>query len=164
MNLHTLLNEREQRRNIQDKWTNIYGKPMIELKVNLPGWPKDTEAAKEVFSIFKENIVKQIGSYIDESKDMETIEGPIYLARVEMDALDLKQYGIQLEDWHPLGSFVELEVFTPEGVLLNRAELDTQPRRCWICGNEMAQCHHEDKHTPNEVRAYMERCLDTFKK
>ena len=81
-------------------------------------------------------------------------DGPEGLAVVDMPAVELKKAAILLEERHPLGWTIDLDVLDAEGTPLSRSELDpaeSAPRPCLVCGRAARECIALRRHTREET-------------
>ena len=58
---------------------------------------------------------------------------------------------IQLEETHPLGRFVDIDVYTNKGQI-SRAYLDMK-KKCMICEKNAFVCMQENRHSLEEIKA-----------
>jgi holo-ACP synthase CitX len=163
--MNEILNARERRYHlIQSKDFSSY--QVIIIKANIPGANKNIKEAYVLINIFK-NIVADILNlvditYIDES------DGPYYLLTIN-PINDLKLKLVDIENNHPLGRLIDLDLFINARYSISRNHLGINRRKCLICERDAILCTREQKHSfreiikeiENKVHSYLE---NTFKK
>ncbi len=125
---------------------------ILVLKTNLPGdKTHSTEAALLLrqFNHLCETFLHIPGEF------HQAADGDYYLYGTKTDAKKLKKHMLYLEDNHPLGRLVDLDVHTPKGPL-TRKQLNVTERRCFLCDKPATVCRRENNHDENELVAFIE--------
>lgn len=128
----------------------------INLSVNGPGNSKYSPEAKLLIIYFDKlitfNYTKRIVS--------NTLKGPQITYYINsQSALDIKNEMIKLEDNHPLGRFVDIDVFEKNNPKsLRRSQL----RKCFLCNNPAFVCQRKETHSKNELEIFFKKEVLTF--
>ena len=74
---------------------------------------------------------------------------------------DAKRIAAELEETHPLGRLMDIDVVGAEGPV-SRADIGLAPRRCLLCGNEVRYCMRAKSHTREELLARIEEIVSKY--
>lgn len=152
-----LLEERERRVEIQNELMGKYEKTLLCIRVNYPGVYKDTELSRKIFAQVEKVVIDLLSTYIDYKLLKVTAEGPIEIILLDEEPGIIKSIAMRIEDTHPLGRFVDIDVYDSETKLsLSRTELNFEPRRCYLCDDLAVNCTRQRKHQINELINYMD--------
>jgi len=80
-----------------------------------------------------------------------------------LSPLDAKRVTCQLEDKHPLGRLMDIDVLDHEGVPVSRQAVGVEPRRCLLCDHEARWCMRNHTHTTQELLAHIHDMVERFK-
>ena len=148
--LEQLLQSREERAALQQSFLREYPDgTLLCLTVQLPGPEKRNElslviadaAVKAVRELFPARIAEEL-------RDLETgFEG--YFV-VQLEPLDAKHAVCGIEDQHPLGRLMDIDVVTEEGPL-SRAAIGLPERKCLLCDRPARECMRARRHTLDEL-------------
>lgn len=128
-----------------------FGGSVVCVRANVPGSDKEIPEAFLTIGFFLPLLPPQAN---ESFLFLRGPDGPAVLASFEDGSpTEMKKRMIQAEDTHPLGRFVDADVFGSEGPSLSR---DHQ-RSCWICGAPVWECTRRKRHSVGEVLA----CLQT---
>lgn len=75
--------------------------------------------------------------------------GPEYYLAVSLAPQELKQRMVKIEETHPYGRLVDLDVLWGNEELksLHRGDLGLPPRRCFMCQEEAKVCGRNRRHS-----------------
>ena len=126
------------------------------VTVNIPGSEKRTpwsvgigrEALRALEESFGENLVKS------EERDLETGYEAYILADLSRE--EAKRRAIAIEETHPLGRLMDIDVLAEDCIPLSRAAFGGAPRRCLLCGDDARVCMRLRRHDIVELRGEME--------
>ena len=59
---------------------------------------------------------------------------------MDMEVQELKAAMCRIEDTHPLGWLMDIDVLSAPGKHVSRTTLGQQPRKCLVCGGMAAAC------------------------
>ena len=154
--LEQLLESRDNRAEHQKDLLGCYpGKSLLCLTVQLPGPEKRNALSLAIAHAGVEAVRKAFPLAYEELRDLETgYEG--YFV-VPIPPQEAKRLACQIEDTHPLGRLMDLDV---PG--FDRASIGLAPRRCLLCGNEVRYCMRAHIHSREELLNRMEQMVQTY--
>jgi len=148
-----ILEAREMRyKRIQDHFKTSESIPVI-LKTNTPGKFKKTNLTRLHLKIIHKLIteVYQPQSYAYE----ETADGLYYLYTFNEPSITLKKKMMYIENNHPIGRFIDLDVYTKEGPM-NRREMNEPNRKCFLCDRDAHVCSRAKRHAQKALHQFIE--------
>ncbi|MGI6781662.1 MAG: triphosphoribosyl-dephospho-CoA synthase [Acholeplasmataceae bacterium] len=128
----------------------------INLSVNGPGNSKYSNEAKLLISYFD----KLIDYYYLKKEVSNTAQGlQITYYLKDVTAKEVKEEMVKLEDNHPLGRFIDLDVFERDNpVSLSRNRL----RKCYLCDEPAFVCQRNRTHRLTDLEIYFKREVLNF--
>lgn len=160
--LPQLLESRDKRVEFQNILLKGYGLPMVSFTVNMPGKVKRSTRSRKVFDAGVEAIREALAGYIVYYKLMDNITGPEGYFCVEKDAFELKDAMCRIEESHPLGRLMDIDVLTANDEHISRTGIGGVPRTCLICGQQAAVCVRSRAHRPEELHAVIDRMIEAW--
>ena len=149
--LEQLLDSRDRRVQHQKELLLAFpGCSLICLTVQLPGPVKRSPESLIIGEAGLAELLNLFGSILRHVhvRDLET--GYEAYLLVPMTAVELKKRCCQIEDTHPLGRMMDIDVM--DGVVpLSRSDIGLEPRRCLLCANEARYCMRAHTHTAEEL-------------
>ena len=137
------------------------GKSLLCLTVQLPGAEKRTDISLKIAKAGVEAVRAAFSPDFEELKDLETgFEGYFILS---MPPLPAKRLACQVEDSHPLGRLMDLDIchlFDRQPMPLSRGDIGLAPRRCLLCDNEARYCMRAQLHTQEELLARIKEMVE----
>jgi holo-ACP synthase len=157
--------ERERRIEYQEKLVEKYKMPILVIRVNYPGINKDNHISKGIIDIIEKVICERF-SYSIHYKIMNiTAEGPIVIMVISKATRDIKLVTLDIEDKHPLGRCVDIDVYDEEGRGISRGDFGLGMRKCFICDDIAHNCVRSKKHSKGEVEGFIKnRFLEYMEK
>lgn len=169
--LEQLLDSRDRRAQHQkDLLGSFPGKSLLCLTVQLPGPEKRNALSLAIAHAGVEAVRNAFSIAYEELRDLETgYEG--YFV-VPMPPEEAKQRACSIEDRHPLGRLMDLDLLFLKdnaAIILDRTSLGWEPRRCLLCNNAARYCMRARTHSREAllnrieqmVQAYELQALDT---
>lgn len=156
--LDQLLAARDRRRERQLHMLAEYpGLALIVLTVNIPGAEKRTEASVGIGDAGVSALHEKLGAdvRVEERYDLDTGFEAFICASVSLG--EAKRIALSIEESHPLGRIMDIDVIGEEGVPVSRGALGYPGRRCFLCGQPARICMRTAAHSPQELSAYIER-------
>ena len=146
-----LLDEREVRANLQKQLTEDFPYPLAVIKANLPGTDKRclisaVAVCEGYFELKKQKIIHAQTSY--------TTEGLIFYLSMDADACELKRVCVDIEQSHPLGRLMDIDVITEKGQI-SRGDMGLSPRKCFLCDEDAHLCVRNQSHRPEDIERYI---------
>jgi holo-ACP synthase/triphosphoribosyl-dephospho-CoA synthase len=161
--LEAVLTEREGRARRQGELLRRFGPPLVCLTLNIPGPYKTFPWARRCFLAGLEALKRGLRAeeiIILHEESAEGTAGYRAFIAAAAESLNLKAVTIRIEETHPLGRLLDIDVLGTEGKI-SRAALGAGERECFICGGGAFACGRNRTHGAEEltgaVLAIMER-------
>ncbi len=180
--LEQLLDSRDRRAEHQQELLRAYpGCSLICLTVQLPGPVKRSRESLVIGGAGLAALLGVFGSVIRHSHVRYLETGYEAFMLVPLPALEVKKRCCRIEDEHPLGRLMDIDVLgavmpgpdraseTPDQVggdfaLLGRADVGLEPRRCLLCDNEARYCMRAHTHSTEELLAKIAEMVEEYTK
>ena len=159
--LEQLLESRDARQLRQIQLTRRFpGRQLICLTVVLPGPVKRDARSLKVAEAGVKAVHDVFSLVHEELNDLETgFEG--YFV-VEGDLLEVKKACCRIENQHPYGRLMDLDVLEPVGetvVPVSRDRVGEPPRRCLVCGRPARECMRSRLHSFREIVQIIDKII-----
>ena len=125
----------------------------------MPGKVKKNHRSARVFEAGVEAIRETLAGYIVYYKLLDNLTGPEGYFAVDMAVDELKTAMCRIEDQHPLGRLMDIDVLSAPGKHVSRTELGRQPRKCLVCGGMAAACTRSRAHPVEQLIATIDQLL-----
>ncbi|MEC0235138.1 citrate lyase holo-[acyl-carrier protein] synthase [Paenibacillus kribbensis] len=163
--LEEMLQARENRADRQRQLISRYAVPLISVTINIPGPQKSSPTSKYVFQegyriLMSQLAVNQMTPLHSEAYDLLT--GPEAYVAVQADARILKKWAIAIEDGHPLGRLLDLDVIGLHGRAISRDELGLDKRKCLMCEQAAHSCGRSRAHALPELLEAVKALVDSY--
>ncbi|MEG0730377.1 MAG: triphosphoribosyl-dephospho-CoA synthase CitG, partial [Cetobacterium sp.] len=83
---------------------------------------------------------------------IQSLEGKTYLFNIDIDSSELKKIAMEIEESHPLGRCVDIDIFNEESKLLSRTDFGFSKRKCFICDELAFVCGRSFTHSHEEIK------------
>ena len=163
--LEQVLEARETRVDRQNALLGKYHMPVISFGMNIPGPVKDTPLIRRAFAAGRGALCAALdAAHIEILEAVETlaITGCELQCAVKEDALTVKRVCAGIEDATPLGRLFDMDVLKPNGVKLDREEVDGGARDCIVCGAKGRGCASRRVHSVAELQAAAKRIMEAY--
>ena len=157
--LEQLLESRDKRAEFQTILLNGYRTPLVSFTVNMPGKMKKNHRSEAVFNAGVESIRETLAGHIVYYKLLDNLTGPEGYFAVDMEVGELKAAMCRIEDSHPLGRLMDIDVLSAPGQHVSRTTLGQQPRKCLVCGGMAAACTRSRAHPVEQLIAAIDDLL-----
>ena len=157
--LEQLLESRDKRAEFQTILLNGYRTPLVSFTVNMPGKVKKNHRSEAVFNAGVESIRETLAGHIVYYKLLGNLTGPEGYFAVDMEVGELKAAMCRIEDSHPLGRLMDIDVLSAPGQHVSRTTLGQQPRKCLVCGGMAAACTRSRAHPVEQLIAAIDDLL-----
>ena len=158
--LEQLLESRDKRAAFQTILLNGYQTPLVSFTVNMPGKVKKNHRSARIFEAGVEAIREALAGHIVYYKLLDNATGPEGYFAVDMDVQELKAAMCRIEDTHPLGRLMDIDVLSAPGKHVSRTTLGQQPRKCLVCGGMAAACTRSRAHPVEQLIAAIDKLLE----
>ena len=155
VSLVQMLDARERRVQHQQELLAQYHKPLICFTMNICGPVKDSPLIRRGFARGRQLLRQQFlrakltPLYQDAVREVTGCEAFYVL---DADPLTIKKFTTDIEDATPLGRLFDMDVIRPDGLKVDREELNLEGRRCLICGGPAKVCSSRRVHTVAELQ------------
>ena len=185
--LADLLDSRDKRVKHQKDLLGAYpGKSLLCLTVQLPGPEKRNATSLKIAKAGVEAIRKAFLPVYEELRDLKTGYEAYFL--VDLPAREAKRLACQIEDTHPLGRLMDIDVLysfppvsgnyfsgrdaknqfpetstKPKHIeAISRLDIGLEARKCLLCENEVRYCMRAKTHTREELLRRIEQILKEY--
>lgn len=159
--MDSLLNARESRfahilQVIQNEKVQV-----ILVKANTPGIDKNIIEAKVMVRMFTKLILSKF--QILTWDIFPSSDGDYALLTLrEKDLIGVKKTLITIENEHPLGRLVDLDLYVDASYAISRVSLSLDPRTCYLCQDDARVCSKLKRHSYEELIHYMKTRFYTY--
>lgn len=161
--LEQLLQSRDERAARQKDWITAHPSlTLVCLTVILPGPVKRDSRSLRVARAGVDAIRANLLPVKEECLDLETGFEGYFL--VEGKTADVKDACCRIEDGHPLGRLMDIDVLRlgEYGIVpVSRSEADLPPRRCLICDLPARECMRARNHTREDLLQKIDEILSS---
>ena|SRR5690554_4976743 len=154
-----LLEAREQRDHFERKLLERHHGTLLTLRANFPGEDKRHEKADLAVEILHQEVKKHFQPVKEER--FSNAEGLILLLLLEESAYEVKKKALMLEETHPLGRLLDMDVRDEEKIW-SRRDFHLPGRKCYLCADLAVHCVRSRKHALEEVVSYFVDKVDAY--
>ncbi|GAB1482069.1 citrate lyase holo-[acyl-carrier protein] synthase [Treponema sp.] len=152
--LALVLSEREQRTARRSALATEYRATVVQLTISAPGVRKDgpdIRSAAEKGAALLEKELAERGLRLSHRETQDGQAGPCIFWVLEAEAVLVKEIAVGLENGYSLGRLWDFDVYSPEGLKLDRESLGSETRTCYVCRSPAAVCAGRRLHESVEV-------------
>lgn len=73
-----------------------------------------------------------------------------------------KEIACKIEDNHPLGRLLDIDVLDEKGEPISRKEMGEEPRKCFICNMPARECMRNNTHTTEELYRFISEKVEDY--
>ena len=158
--LQDILTARDERAATQHRLLEGHRQPVLSMTVVMPGPVKRNATSLFIAQVGRALIEERFKALESVVNDKDTGFEALYA--IPMDPHELKRQAVALEDGHPLGRLLDLDVIDTDGTPLSREALGLPPRRCLVCGDHAHSCVRSRRHTITDVLEVIERMVKDY--
>ena len=155
VSLLEMLDARERRVHHQQQLLEQYHKPLICFTMNIAGPVKDSPLIRRGFArgqdLLRQQFFRAKLKPLYTSAHCEATGCEAFYV-LDADPLELKKFTTDIEDATQLGRLFDMDVLRPDGVKVDRQELQLGERRCLICGGPAKACSSRRIHTVAQLQ------------
>lgn len=160
VSLEQLLLSRDARVAFQQDWLKKHpGHVLVSLTVQLPGPEKRNAVSLAIGRAGRKILEERFPGCFVSEKDLET--GYEAFFSVPSSPLEVKRITCEVEESHPLGRLMDIDVVGGEGPVPREA-VGREPRRCLLCGNEVRYCMRARNHSTDELLARIRQMVNNY--
>ncbi|MBR5255516.1 MAG: citrate lyase holo-[Bacteroidales bacterium] len=141
------------------------GRTLVCMTVVLPGPVKRDARSLKVAEAGVKAVQDVFTPVHKELYDRETGFEGFFV--VDGALLDVKKACCEIENEHPVGRLMDLDVLEPVGetiVPVERERVGEPPRKCLVCGRPARECMRSHAHPFGEIEAAIDRIVGAVKK
>ena len=154
--LEQLLQSRDERAALQQRLLAEHpGCTLVCFTVQLPGSEKRNALSLSIAEAGLKALQEFFGEAL-QTRDLETGFEAYFL--VPLQAKEVKRQCCELEERHPLGRLMDIDVIGPEGPV-SRTEVGFQARKCLLCDQPARVCMRARTHTSEELLRRIEQMV-----
>lgn len=162
ISLEMLLESRDRRAARRQELLAAYPAcSLVCMTVQLPGPIKRNAASLIIGGAGLQALLDKFGSCLKHIQVRDLESGYEAYLLVPLPAALVKRLCCEIEDSHPLGRLMDIDVAGREGPL-DRASLGLEPRRCLLCENEVRYCMRAKSHSREELLAKINEMVSKF--
>ncbi|MCJ7691404.1 MAG: citrate lyase holo-[acyl-carrier protein] synthase [Clostridiaceae bacterium] len=147
--------ERERRIEYQEKLLEQFKMPLLVIRVNYPGINKDNRFSQGITKVIESVICETFYASIHNKIITTTAEGPLVIMSINKSARDIKLITLGIEEKHPLGRCVDIDVYDRSGRGISRSDFNLGMRKCFLCDDIAHNCVRSEKHSKKEVEEFI---------
>ncbi len=157
--LEQLLRSRDERAAFQQKMLEEYpDKTLVSFTVQLPGPEKRNQWSAQVAEAGVDALKERFGEPSG-TRDKDTGFEAYWLVREP--ALEAKRRCCEIEEKHPLGRLMDIDVIRKDGPV-SRTEVGLEPRKCLLCGRQVRVCMRERTHSAEELLQQIKKMITVY--
>ncbi len=141
-----------------------YHMPLISVKTLLPKELCHSPYNKEIFNLAIEAIqlkIKECGyKYVTRQIIQQKFGQEAFIVLDTRCSSDVKKQMMDIEQTHPLGSLMDIDVTDKTGTTISRNGCESSIRKCLICGSPAYHCLKTHKHSAEEIDAKVKVLLN----
>ncbi|UXI02393.1 citrate lyase holo-[acyl-carrier protein] synthase [Photobacterium sp. TY1-4] len=150
VSLMEVLANKEARVKRQQEWLKSHSLPLISFSVNMPGPVKMSEAAMHIFNQGVDAVIDACDSHgwtIVTRQLLQEKTGPEGVFVVDAPSASLLKLAMmQVENGHPLGRLMDLDVLGADGKIISRQGSRMARRQCLLCEEDAFVCARSRRH------------------
>jgi holo-ACP synthase len=134
----------------------------IFLSLNIPGPEKIPSGSKDLFLWALEKLQECFPDVTTYKKCSDAL-GHYSIMGVDRSPIEVKEHCMGLEIRNPSARLIDLDVYSANGVQIDRKSLDFPARPCLVCREDAVECMRLQRHLLNEVISKAHELLARFK-
>lgn len=162
--LEKFLDAREERVEKQKKILETHKGTLIVVRANYPGEAKNEYPSTEIVKIISSEVDKYFGKDIIYKDETLTLEGTIDFFIVKLDVDEVKKICVLIEEKHPLGRFVDIDVYDNLGNSFSRTKYGYPQRKCYLCEELAVVCTRAMKHNLKDIKNHILKSYEKYLK
>lgn len=157
--LAQLLAGRDARAAFQRTLCARYGETLCSFTVNMPGPVKRCARSAAIHEAGTAAIRDALAGHVVYWKLRDPVSGPEGFFVCDLPAQEVKARMCALEQRHPLGRLLDIDVLASDGTPVSRSALGLPPRKCLVCGRDAVLCARGRTHPLPELLARVDELL-----
>jgi len=150
----------------QNHFITKYKLPLIIVKTNISFDINENNHDDLVYKIALQEVQNQLSALDATIVDQDTTQDKSNLESIFVikgtTASHLKRAMTHIENSHPLGSLINIDVVTSQGLALSRKEAQMEPRKCLLCHSPASYCSSNHHHSDNEIKQKIRTMIEEY--
>ena len=138
------------------------GCSLVCLTVQLPGPVKRNSDSLVVGGAGLAALLDRFGSTLSHVQVRDLESGYEAYLLVPLPERMVKSICCSIEEQHPLGRLMDIDVVGAAGIPLSREDLGLPPRRCLLCEQEARYCMRAHTHSRDALNARIQEMINQF--
>jgi holo-ACP synthase CitX len=151
---------RDDRQEAMDRWRGV-GATLVAVSLAVPGPTKVPPGSLELFVWALGELKRALPAARTLYVTRDAL-GPFALWSTPGDAAIVKRRCMAVEASRPAARLLDIDVYSPEGMPIDRQTLQLPPRTCLCCGDPARDCIRVARHEAEVVVARAGDLLATF--
>jgi holo-ACP synthase len=160
--INRILMDREKRYNKILNLINEYKMAVVCGKINYPGNNKNTPEVKKAFTVLMKNLKNTYGKWLMHLEILIGNDGPALLMVIDRDVFEAKELALSVEGEEGIGRIFDIDIYKVDGSSVSRAEINLEPRRCFLCHDDGRICTRLGKHRMDEVLGVVNNIIKDY--
>ncbi len=160
VSLEDVLVAKERRQAVRCRLQNTFGQVAVSLAVNYVGDVKSNFYTKIIFGEGYKSIINAVNTHFRVVNLSFSGEEGFFI--VDGDAEKIKRTLVLTEESHPLGRFMDIDVYASDGRQISRESIGMPARKCMLCEKSARECYILRSHSPDELRAFIDAEVTRF--
>ncbi|UGA57462.1 citrate lyase holo-[acyl-carrier protein] synthase [Vibrio sp. VB16] len=157
---------KETRAKKQQQLIKKYATPLITIKAHMPKELRCNmyvnEIIEQAYLSVKDVLSQHEFTCIGNDEHKSNVGEERYLAVQCRSASELKKFMMAIENTHPLGQLMDLNVMNREGKTISRGSCELSARKCIICDCPAPECAKKHQHSLADLDLKIKQILETF--
>lgn len=154
-----ILAHREERDEFEQTLLKEFPLTLLTLRANFPGEDKRHSMAVKAVEILHDEVLKRFEPVFEDSTC--TREGLIFYLLVQEPPRVVKKAALEIEESHPLGRLVDLDVRDEEKIW-SRRDFGLSLRKCYLCEDPAVHCVRSMKHELEEIISHFTENVESY--
>lgn len=162
-NLQDILAARD-RRLIERQTLLEGGHTVVSMMLNIPGDHKlkaDYKLVFETLYIYVKRSLENYNQTLYQNKQYP-LTGPEGLFAIRGNPKDIKILMIAIENEHPFGRLVDLDVYDVDNVPVSREQFGAKPRKCYLCHLPAKVCSRNKTHKIYLILEHIQNLIQNY--
>lgn len=161
--LEDMLRARDERSHRQQELVSQYQDgTLLVATIVAPGSEKRNRNTRIVASALQEELDRKFGGRILHRESYDRLTGYELFMVLDIPEDDVKSGTCAIEDHHPLGRLMDIDVIGKDLRPISRSRLGLPGRGCLVCGDDARVCMRAQRHSYEEILAKITQMTDAY--
>jgi len=161
--LEQMLKSRDERHERQQRLLQQHpGMTLVCMTTIMPGPVKRNMASLVTAHAGLTELLTYLGGQLRDVTVLDLPTGYEAYLIVDRSPMRTKVTTCAIEDSHPIGRLMDIDVIGHDGVPISRKDAGQQPRRCLLCEHEAQWCMRNHTHSREELKAKIDQMIADY--